>query len=103
MDVHTLPMAVEPFFKKLTEEQQMLFLSEYRRRSRSMGVMMALAFLFPIQLFFLGKVGLGVLFLLTVGGAGIWWIVELFLTPGRVRAYNDVVALELARYLKATG
>ena len=81
----------------------MLFLSEYRRRSRSMGVMMALAFLFPIQLFFLGKVGLGVLFLLTVGGAGIWWLVELFLTPGRVRAYNDVVALELARYLKATG
>ena len=96
-------MAVEPFFKELAEEQQMWFLSEYRWRSRSVGAMMALAILFPIQLFFLGKVGLGVVFWLTSGGFFIWYIVELFLTPGRVRNYNEEMALGLVRYLKATG
>ena len=95
-------MAVMPFYKELAEEQQMWFLSEYRQRSRSVAAMMALAILFPIQLFFLGKVGLGVAFLLTGGGFGIWYLVEWFLTPGRVREYNEVIALGLVHYLKAT-
>ena len=56
--------------------------------------MVALAILFPIQLFFLGRVLLGILFLLTGGGLGIWYIIEWFLTPGRVRDYNTKVANE---------
>ena len=81
----------------------MWFLSEYRRRSRSVGVMMTLAILFPIQLFFLGKVGWGVFFWLTGFGFIIGYLVEWFLTPGRVRFYNEATALGLVHYLKMAG
>ena len=62
--------------------------------------MEALAILFPIQLFLLGKTGLGVAFLLTGGGFLVWWIVEWFLTPGRVRAYNESVATEVMMQMR---
>ena len=101
-EIHSIPAVVEPFFKELSEEQRMWFLSEYHRRSRSVGLMMVLAFLFPIQLFFLGRVGLAILFLLTGGGFFLWYVVEWFLTPGRVRDYNDAAALALIHHLKAT-
>lgn len=35
---------------------------------------------------------LGILFLITGGGVGVWYVVEWFLTPGRVRDYNARVA-----------
>lgn len=57
--------------------------------------MMALAILLPIQLFFLGKILLGILFVLTAGGFGVWYVIEWFLTPQRVRDYNTRVANEV--------
>jgi len=90
-----LPPAAGPAFQNLTEEQKVAFSAEYSRRKRSLALMMVLAILFPIQLFFLGRVGLAVLFLLTGGGLGIWYVIEWFLTPGRVRDYNTGIANEI--------
>jgi len=90
-----LPPAASPAFQDLTEEQKLAFAAEYGRRKRSLAVMMVLAILFPIQLFFLGRIGLAVLFLLTGGGLGIWYVIEWFLTPGRVRDYNTGIASEI--------
>jgi len=90
-----LPPVAAPAFLELTDEQKLAFAAEYGRRKRSLAVMMVLAFLFPIQLFFLGRIGLAVLFLLTGGGFGFWYVVEWFLTPGRVRDYNTGVANEI--------
>ena len=95
-----LPPDAGPAFENLTDEQKLAFAAEYRNRKRSLGAMMALAILFPIQLFFLGKIGLAVAFLLTGGGFGIWYVIEWFLTPGRVRDYNTNIANEInLRYL----
>lgn len=55
---------------------------------RSEGAMLALAILFPIHRFFIGKVGSAVAFLLTAGGLGVWWFVDLFLVMGMTRDYN---------------
>jgi hypothetical protein len=90
-----LPPVVVPVFQELTENQQLAFAAEYGRRKRSLAVMIALAIVFPIQLFFLGRLGLAVLFLLTGGGFGIWYVIEWFLTPGRVRDYNTGIANEI--------
>lgn len=87
------PLAV-PAFEDLTDEQKLVFVTEYNRKKRSMALMVALAILFPIQLFLLGKVGLGILFLLTGGGFGVWYVIEWFLTPGRVTDYNTQQAME---------
>ncbi len=64
------------------------FFAEYRRRRRGLGLPLALAVLCPVQLFLLGRWLLGMLFWATLGGLGVWWVVEIFLTPARVRAYN---------------
>ena len=63
-----LPAMVKTSLSKLPPEQQGQFVEEYKRKSKGLGGMMALAILFPIQLFFLNKTGLGVVFLLTAGG-----------------------------------
>ncbi|MGH3651296.1 MAG: TM2 domain-containing protein [Acidimicrobiia bacterium] len=89
-----LPPAAVVAFQNLSDDQQAAFAASYNSRKRSMALMVALAILFPIQLFFLGRVVLGILFLLTAGGAGIWYVIEWFLTPGRVREYNTRVASE---------
>ena len=34
---------------------------------------------FGIHRMYVGKVGTGILFLLTIGGLGIWWLVDLIL------------------------
>lgn len=82
-------------FQALTDEQKGRFNVEFNTRKRSMPFMVALSILFPIQLFFLGQVLLGILFLITGGGFGVWYVIEWFLTPGRVRDYNTRVANDI--------
>lgn len=89
---HDLPPAAFTAFEGLSEEQKSAFASRYNTAKRSMALMVALSILFPIQLFLLGKVLLGILFLITGGGFGVWYVIEWFLTPGRVREYNTKVA-----------
>lgn len=96
-----LPPAAAAEFQTLTDEQKLAFVSAYEGRRRSMPLMMALAILLPIQLFLLGKVLLGIVFLLTGGGFGVWYVVEWFLTPQRVRDYNTKVASETLTLVEA--
>jgi hypothetical protein len=98
-----LPPSAFPAFESLAEEQRTAFASRYDSAKRSMALMMALSILFPVQLFFLGRVLLGILFLLTGGGFGVWYVVEWFLTPGRVREYNARVARDILTSLGAVG
>lgn len=50
-----------------------------------------------IDRFLLGEVGLGVAKLLTGGGCGVWWIVDLFLIMDRAREKNLEMFLLAAR------
>ncbi|HEX6287077.1 MAG TPA: hypothetical protein VFZ80_06300 [Acidimicrobiia bacterium] len=96
-----LPPVAAAAFHDLTEEQKAAFVSAYEAKRRSMPLMMAFAILLPIQLFLLGKVLLGILFLLTGGGLGVWYLIEWFMTPQRVRDYNTKVAGETMTLVKA--
>lgn len=100
---HDLPPVAYPAFQELTEDQKGAFVSRYGSAKRSMPLMVALSILFPIQLFFLGKVLLGLLFLITGGGFGVWYVIEWFLTPGRVRDYNNRVAADILASMKSGG
>ncbi|WP_363353818.1 TM2 domain-containing protein [Microbacterium sp. LMI12-1-1.1] len=42
-----------------------------------------------VDRFYLGKVGTGVLKLLTLGGLGIWWLIDLILTLAGVQRDKD--------------
>ena len=95
-----LPTTVKMALSKMSVEEQVMFQEEFDKRSKSLGLLIVLAIFFPIQLFLLGKAGLGVLFWLTSGGFGVWWLIELFLTPKRVRNYNEDVATKVMTDLK---
>ena len=99
----TLPAIVKQNISKLSPESQATFESEYKRKKRSPGVFLALAILFPIQFFLEGRVGLGLVFLLSFGGFGWWWLIDIFLVWGRTKAYNEELASTIMRDLKIMG
>jgi hypothetical protein len=82
-------------FDSLNDDQKQFFISDFSAQRRDYIIMQVLAVFFPIQMFFLNKVGLGIAFFLTAYGCGIWYIVEIFLTKGRVYQYNQEKADEI--------
>jgi hypothetical protein len=95
-----LPATVKTALAKMADEQQLLFEDEYKRKEKSSGLLTLLAILFPIQFFLLGKTGLGIAFIITFGGMGVWWIIEWFLTPKRVKSFNEDMATRLLTEMK---
>ena len=88
---NSLPLMVKEPLSKMPVERQSVFVEEFKKKQKSKGVMIALAIFFPIQLFLLGKTGLGIVYWLTGGGMGFWWLIEIFLTSKRVDEYNGDV------------
>ena len=43
---------------------------------------------YGIDRIYIGEVGLGILKLLTCGGLGVWWLIDLFLIMERTRENN---------------
>lgn len=95
-----LPMMLKEPLSKMSEEKQSIFVEEFKKRSKNVGIMTVLAVFLPIQLFLLGKTGLGLVYWLTLGGLGIWWVIEIFLTSKRVKEYNTDVGTQILRDMK---
>lgn len=95
-----LPVTVKSALAKMSAQDQSMFQEEFEKKRKSSGLMLVLAIFFPIQLFLLGKTGLGIAYWVTGGGMGIWWVVELFLTGKRVREYNEDVATKILTDIK---
>lgn len=95
-----LPSSVKQGLAKLPAEIQATFEEEFNRKSKSKALILILAIFLPIQLFLLGKTGLGVFFLLTWGGGFIWWIIEIFLAVPRTNTYNEDLAKTILRDIK---
>ena len=98
----TLPPRVRTDLAAFSSKQQQTFVDLYKKRERNKTIMIILSIFFPIQMFFLGKVGLGIIFWLTLGGLGIWWFVEIFLTAGRTDSYNSNMAEEILADIKVS-
>lgn len=99
MNLHSYTPLVQSALSKMDEEERLTFEAELARQQKEAWVYVLLAICFPIQLALLGKWGLQIVFWLTGGGFFVWWIIEWFLTPKRVREYNDEKATEIARTL----
>lgn len=99
----TLPSSVKQSLSKLPEETQATFEEEYKRKMKSPGFMILLAVFFPIHFFLLGKVGLGIVYYLTLAGFGVWYFIEIFLAGGRAKTLNEDLAKTIMRDLKIMG
>ena len=60
----------------------------WQSKIKSSGVAFLFWFFLGSHFAYLGKWGLQILYWLTLGGLGIWGIIEAFLLSGRVEAYN---------------
>lgn len=46
---------------------------------RSWVITLLLAIFLPVHRFYVGKIGIGILFWLTAGGFGIWYIIDIIM------------------------
>lgn len=85
----------------MTEPQKAMFQNQLQQRQKNRGVTFILAlFLGGVDRIYLGQIGLGILKLLTGGGLGIWWFIDLFTAMGRTDEYNRKLALEISQSIK---
>ena len=84
----------------MTEPQKAIFQNQLRQRLKNRGLTFILAFFTGgFDRIYLGQIGLGILKILTTGGLGIWWFIDLFTAMGRTDEYNRKLALEISQAL----
>lgn len=94
--VGELPLFVIQRLGKMDDYQQETFLDEFKRRKKSVGAGVGLAFL-NSEYFYLGDIGMGLVKWTTLGGFWVWWVVNLFRVAGMVRKYNANLAVDILR------
>ena len=98
---NSLPAMVRNELATLAAQRQEEFVDEYDRHSKGLAVAYLLWFFFGLHYAYMRKWGVQVIFWLTLGGVGIWWIVDAFRMPGLIKDYNKDKAVEVLRNLKA--
>ena len=100
MDTYALQLQ-----SSMTDPQRVAFQGEYFARRKDPAVGFLLAFFlgsFGAHRFYLGQNGLAVVYLIFfwTGIPGLIAFVESFFMPGRVRRWNDQMAMEVAHRLR---
>ena len=95
-----LPTMVRVEISKMTPEKQELFIEEYRRKAKSVGVAYVLWFVIGLHYIYLGKLGWQLFYWVTLGGFLIWTFIDLFRIPGLVKDHNQDAAIDVLRNLK---
>lgn len=87
--------------KDLDDTKKMIFQSQYASEKKDRGTATILS-LFNWDRIWFGDVGIGILKLITWGGCGIWWLVDIFTAGSRCDSYNRAKAEEIVASLKLT-
>lgn len=96
-----LPLLVRNQLAALSPELQQEFVLEFKRSAKSPAIGYIALFILSWHYFYLKKWGMQILFWLTGGGLGVWWLVDAFRMPSLIREYNQDVAIEAMRNLAA--
>ena len=84
--------------KQMNTEQYAVYQQEVSKRSKSTFVAYLL-YLVGFHYGYIGQWGTQLAYWFTVGGLGIWSIVDIFRIPGLVERHNDAVATEISSHL----
>lgn len=85
-----LPAEAVPMLRQKLErlsQEQLTTLQAVELKDPTTVFLLAL-FLCGVDRMFIGQVGLGILKMLTGGGCGIWWLIDLFLIGKATRQAN---------------
>jgi len=79
-----------------TKRQNFDLLLESKEKNIVVALVLSLIFgTLGIDRFYIGRIGLGILKLLTLGGFGLWTLIDWFLIMGAARSKN----IEIATYV----
>jgi len=98
------PFEIQKLAKQLKGNDQMMFTSQYDSVKKDPGTMMLLAVIlggWGVDRFMLGDMGMGLLKLLTFGGCGILWLVDIFSVKDRTGEFNRKKAQEIFYSIKS--
>jgi len=88
----------------MTDAQKILFTSRYNgeKKDRTLALILSI-FLgeLGVDRFYAGDIRIGFGKLLTLGGLGLWWLIDIFLIMGRIDAINNKVANQIAREVRS--
>ena len=88
--------------KSLTDSQRLIFNQQYSSDKKDRGTAVILA-LFQYDRIWLGDISTGIIKILTLGGCGIWALVDLFSASSRADDYNRNKAREILQAILASG
>ncbi len=92
---------IKSMLEKIPEEKGTAIMALETKSPTTILIVSILVGSFGVDRFMLGQVGLGVLKLLTLGGFGIWTIVDWFTAQNRTREYNFKEFISLASVMGA--
>lgn len=93
-----LPFAVTAQLADLPEQAQKEFFDEYNHKARSTAMGYLLNFVIGGGHYaYLGKWWLMLLFWFTLGGMGVWWLIDWFRIPGLIKSHNGHIANEILK------
>lgn len=95
-----LPSTVKTALSKLDTSEQQQFEEDYSRKRRSPVTMLLLAILIPVQHFVEGKIALGIVFWLTLGAMGIWYVIDIIMIWSRTKRHNEELSKSILRDMK---
>jgi TM2 domain len=90
-----LPAAVKIAESKLDPKLRKAFNRDFARRRKSLIAAYLAWFLLGWHYLYLGRIGLQFAFWFTLGGIGLWWLMDFFRLPGIVTRLNEDMAREL--------
>lgn len=96
----SIPSMVKSALMKMPVEKQEIFIEEYQRRTKSVGLAYVLWLCLGFHYLYLGKWGTQFIFWFTAGGFFIWYFIDLFRIPGVVSEYNKTIAIEVMSEFK---
>jgi len=98
-------LVIQTVTKDMNEDQQKQFFAFYRgkrKEQQTLLLMTLIGFLgfAGIQRFFIGEIGIGILFFVTIGFCGIGTIVDLINIKRMTSDFNQKEAIETANMVK---
>jgi hypothetical protein len=95
-----LPTLVRNELSKMPIEKQQYFVEEYNRKEKSLSTAYLLWFLLGWHYAYINKWPLQVLFWVTFGGFGIWWVIDAFRMKEIINDYNKDISISVIRDMK---
>lgn len=92
-----IPEAILKKLGSMNEATQLAFAEEFSRKKKSPALAFWLLLPCGLHYAYAGRVWLTLIFLITFGGFGVWWFIDLFRVWGIVRERNRSIALQVLR------